>query len=152
MIPNRYNRKGFTLAEAMIAMVLLAFAASTVSMPFVAGAAVRAEGARRTIAAKLAHDRLEQLEQIASNNYDQLWWYEGWPEFPGSLEDGAGGFLTDPIYSKFYRYSKVVPFHVSNGWFERVDLGDDSDFSLVTVIVSYDEGLMDVRLSTLIGK
>ncbi|MHC5062266.1 MAG: type IV pilus modification PilV family protein, partial [Planctomycetota bacterium] len=60
MISNRYNRKGFTLAEAMIAMVLLAFAASAVSMPFVAGAAVRQEGARRTLAAKLANDRLEQ--------------------------------------------------------------------------------------------
>ncbi len=134
-------------------MVLLAFAASAVSMPFVAGANIRAEGARRTLAAKLAHDRLEQLEQIAGIDYDnQLWWYEGYPEFPGFLEDGSGGFLTDPIYLKFFRYSNVVPFRVSNGTLVQVAPGADSDFSLITVSVSYDEGLMDVCLGTLIGK
>lgn len=150
MMPSRYNRKGFTLAEAMIAVVLLAFAASAVSMPFVAGAASRAEGARRTLAAKLAQDR---LEQIINTDYDQIFWmYEGWPEFQGCLDDGNGGFLTDPIYLKFFRYSNVVSFRVSNGLLVQVVPPDDSDFSLVTVSVSYDEGLMDVRLSTLIGK
>ncbi len=149
MIPNRYNRKGFTLAEAMIAMVLLAFAASAVSMPFVAGAAVRKEGAQRTLAAKLAHDR---LEQIMNTDYDQMGDYNGLPEFPGFLEDGAGGFLTDPIYSKFFRYPNVVSFRVSNGVLEQVGNYDDSDFRLITVSVSYDNGLMNVRLSTLIGK
>ena len=139
----------------MIAVTLLAFAASAVSMPFVAGAASRAEGARRTLAAKLAGDRLEQLEQIASIDYDnQLWQYDGYPFelFPGGLEDGNGGFLTDPTYSVFTRYSNVVPFRVSNGELVQVMPGTDSDFSLITVSVSYDEGLMDVRLSTLIGK
>lgn len=150
MITTRYNRKGFTLAEAMIAVVLLAFAASAVSMPFVAGAASRAEGARRTLAAKLAQDR---LEQIINTDYDQIFWmYEGWPEFQGCLEDGNGGFLTDPIYLKFFRYSNVVPFRVSNGILVQVMPGDDSDFSLITVSVSYDEGLMDVCLGTIVGK
>ena len=154
MIPTRYNRKGFTLAEAMIAMVLLAFAASAVSMPFVAGATIRAEGARRTLAAKLAHDRLEQLEQIANTNYDQMGNYDGWPFelFPGCLEDGAGGFLTDPVYSDFTRFSNVVSFRVSNGILVQVGNFEDCDFRLITVSVSYDQGLMDVRLSTLIGK
>ncbi len=138
-------------------MVLLAFAASAVSMPFVAGANIRAEGARRTLAAKLAHDRLEQLEQIANTDYNKLLEYEGypWELFPGCLlEDGAGGFLTGPVYSDFTRFSNVVPFRVSNGFLEQVPFADfaDSDFSLVTVSVSYDEGLMYVRLSTLIGK
>ena len=148
MTPTRYNRKGFTLAEAMIAVVLLAFAASTVSMPFVAGAAVREEGAQRTLAAKLAHDR---LEQIINSDYDQMLWdYD--VEFPGCLEDGADGFLTGPIYEDFYRYPNFVFFRVSNGVLVQVALPDDSDFSLVTVSVSYDNGLMNVRLSTLIGK
>jgi len=152
MITNRYNRKGFTLAEAMIAVVLLAFAASAVSMPFVAGANIRAEGARRTLAAKLAHDRLEQLEQIANTNYDQMGMYEGYPEFPGFLEDGSGGFFTDTIYSRFFRFSKVVSFRVSNGVLVQVNNFEDSDFRLITVSVSYDEGLMDVCLGTIIGK
>jgi prepilin-type N-terminal cleavage/methylation domain-containing protein len=155
MTTNRYNRKGFTLAEAMIAVTLLAFAASAVSMPFVAGAACRAEGARRTLAAKLAHDR---LEQIINTDYDQIFWmYEGWYEFAGFLDDGNGGFLAepgDPTYSGFTRFSNVVPFRVSNGILEPVPFAEfaDSDFSLVTVSVSYDEGSMYVRLSTLIGK
>jgi len=150
MIANRYNRKGFTLAEAMIAVTLLAFAASAVSMPFVAGASIRAEGARRTLAAKLAGDR---LEQIIKTDYDQIFWmYEGCYEFPGGLEDGAGGLLSDPVYSDFTRFSNVVPFRVSNGLLVQVAPGADSDFSLVTVSVSYDNGLMNVRLSTLIGK
>jgi len=150
MISKRYNRKGFTLAEAMIAVTLLAFAASAVTMPFVAGAASRAEGARRTLAAKLAHDR---LEQIINTDYDQIFWdYEGGYEFPGCLEDGAGGLLNDPVYSDFTRFSNVVPFSVSNGMLVQVAPGAESDFSLVTVSVSYDNGLMYVRLSTLIGK
>lgn len=152
MITKRYNRKGFTLAEAMIAVTLLAFAASAVSMPYVAGAASRAEGARRTLAAKLAQDRLEQLQQIATNNYDQIWMYDGWPEFAGCLEDGNGGFLTDQIYAKFFRVSNVVPFRVSNGVIVQVMPGDDSDFSLITVSVTYDNGLMDVCLGTIVGK
>jgi len=151
MKTKRYNRKGFTLAEAMIAVTLLAFAASAVSMPYVAGAASRAEGARRTLAAKLAADRLEQIAKI---DYDQLWQYDGYPFelFPGGLEDGNGGFLTDPVYSDFTRFSNVVSFRVSNGELVQVMPGQDSDFSLITVSVSYDEGLMYVRLSTLIGK
>ena len=152
MKTNRHNRKGFTLAEAMIAVTLLAFAASAVTMPFVAGAACRAEGARRTLAAKLAQDRLEQLERIAKIDYSQLWMYDGWYEFPGGLDDGNGGFLTDPVYSDFTRFSNVVSFSVQNGVLVQVAPGAESDFSMVTVSVSYDNGLMDVCLGTIIGK
>ena len=161
MKTTRHNRKGFTLAEAMIAVTLLAFAASAVTMPFVAGAASRAEGARRTLAAKLVADR---LEQITNTDYDQIFWmYEGWYEFPGLLEDGNGGFLAeadDPTYSDFTRFSKVVPFRVENGMLVRVpweefmfsDFSLVTDFCLVTVSVSYDEGSMDVCVGTIIGK
>ncbi|HIJ66727.1 MAG TPA: hypothetical protein HPP87_04320 [Planctomycetes bacterium] len=152
MKTNRYNRKAFTLAEAMIAVTLLAFAASAVTMPFVAGAACRAEGAKRTLAGKLAADRLEQIEQIAKDNYDTIGMYDGWYEFPGGLEDGNGGFLTDPVYSDFTRFSNVVSFSVQNGLLVQVAPGAESDFSMVTVSVSYDNGLMDVCLGTIIGK
>ena len=140
MKKSRYSRKGFTLAEGMMAVFLLAIATSAVAMPFVAGANVRAEGARRTLAAKLAHDR---LEQIVNTDYDQIFWtYEAypWELFPGCLEDGAGGFLTDPIYLRFLRVSNVTPATVGG-----------VELSWVTVRVYYDENEM-IRLSTLVGR
>ena len=44
------NMRGFTLAEAMIAVMVLGIAAASVLLPFVSGAAVRAEGINRTLA------------------------------------------------------------------------------------------------------
>ena len=53
---NYKNRKGFSLAEAMMATVVLSIAAAGVLLPFTSGARVRAEGMRRTLGAKLASD------------------------------------------------------------------------------------------------
>jgi prepilin-type N-terminal cleavage/methylation domain-containing protein len=107
MMPTRYNRKGFTLAEAMIAVVLLAFAASTVSMPFVAGAAVREEGAQRTLAAKLAHD---MTEEIVTTDFDQIiLTYAGHYEHNGMVENSNGEFFTDPVYADFRRIVSCTP-------------------------------------------
>jgi prepilin-type N-terminal cleavage/methylation domain-containing protein len=137
MKKSRYSRKGFTLAEGMMAVVLLAIATSAVAMPFVAGANVRAEGARRTLAAKLAHDK---LEQIVNMDFDDLWLYDGYFEFQGMVENANGGFFTDPIYSKFIRITNVTPATVGG-----------VELSWVTVRVYYDENEM-IRLSTLVGR
>jgi prepilin-type N-terminal cleavage/methylation domain-containing protein len=66
------NKAGFTLAEAMIATVVLGIAAAGVLLPFVDGAASRAEGMRRTLAANLAAGLMERIistpfEQIVNN-------------------------------------------------------------------------------------
>lgn len=72
------NREGFTLAEAVIATVVLGIAAAGVLLPFTSGVSVRAEGERRTLAAKLASDLMEEIiktpfNQIVTNyNYTEL--------------------------------------------------------------------------------
>ena len=63
------NQKGFSLAEAMIATVVLGIAAAGVLLPFTSGATVRAEGMRRTLAAKLASDL---MEEIIGTEFDQI--------------------------------------------------------------------------------
>jgi len=67
--PYKMERRGFTLAEAMMAMVVLGIAAAGVLLPFTSGAQVRAEGIHRTLAANLASDL---MEQIVSNDFDDL--------------------------------------------------------------------------------
>jgi len=62
------SRRGFTLAEAMMAVVVLGIAAASLLLPFVSGAAVRAEGINRTLAARLASDL---MEEIVNTPFDQ---------------------------------------------------------------------------------
>ena len=89
------NRKGFTLVEAMMAMVVLSIAASGVLLPFAAGASAQMEGARRTLATKLASD---MLEKVVSTDYDNIAMvYAGYYEPEGFMSDASGNFLDDPI-------------------------------------------------------
>jgi len=95
------SKRGFTLAEAMIAVVVLGMAAAGVLLPFVSGAAVRAEGVRRTLAAKLASDL---IEQIVNTPFDQIVnSYDGYSEAQGQVKDAAGAVFTNLNYDKFSR-------------------------------------------------
>jgi prepilin-type N-terminal cleavage/methylation domain-containing protein len=94
------NRKGFSLAEAVIATVVLGIAAAGVLLPFTSGVSVRAEGERRTLGAKLASDLMEEiiktpLNQIVTNyNYTEL---------QGQVKDANGAVFTDSNYTNFSR-------------------------------------------------
>lgn len=97
------GRRGFTLAEAMMATVVLGIAASGVLLPFTSGAAVRAEGMRRTLGAKLAGDLMEEIvntpfEQIAAG-------YDGYSEAQGQIKNAGGAVFTDSYYARFSRDS-----------------------------------------------
>lgn len=99
--PYHRARCGFTLAEAMMATVVLGIAAAGVLLPFVSGARVRAEGTHRTLGAKLAGDLIEQIvntpfEQVVTK-------YDGYSEPQGQLKDSAGIVFTDPTYANFSR-------------------------------------------------
>ena len=95
------KRKGFTLAEAMMATVVLGLAAAGVLLPFTSGAAVRAEGMRRTLGAKLASDL---MEQIISTPFDQIVaGYDGYAEPQGQVKDVTGAVFTDFNYANFSR-------------------------------------------------
>ncbi len=138
MTKSRYNRKGFSLAEAMMAVVLLAMAASAVSLPFIAGANVRAEGARRTLAAKLAHDLLEQIVNTDFNNIIAT--YDGYYEPQGLVKNANGQVFTDPIYANFTRVATCTPAIVGN-----------VNLLWVTVYMYYNTEEM-IHLSTLVGR
>lgn len=99
-------RDGFSLAEALIAVVILGIAAAGVLLPFSGGAAVQAEGVRRTLAGKLAHDL---LEEIINTPFDEIVaGYDGYAEAEGQVKqvpvkDGGGTVFSSPVYSHFSR-------------------------------------------------
>lgn len=95
------RQRGFTLAEAMMATVVLGIAAAGVLLPFTSGMAVRAEGMRRTLAARLASDL---LEEIVNTPFDQIVAsFDGYWEPQGQLKDATGVVFADLNYSKFSR-------------------------------------------------
>jgi len=135
---NCRNRRGFTLAEAMLATVVLGIAAAGVLLPFTSGASVRAEGMRRTLAAKLAGDLMEKFintpfEELVANGGGYI------DEPQGQIKDVNGTVFTDSNYASFsrgagYEYDAGQPF-----------------FIIVTVWVKYN-GNEIVSLSRLISK
>ena len=95
------KHKGFSLAEAMIATVVLGIAAAGVLLPFTSGAAVRIEGMRRTLGAKLAADLIEEIisapfEKIVGS-------YDGYAEPQGQVKDASGTVFSGSNYAKFSR-------------------------------------------------
>ena len=120
-----------------MATVVLGIAAAGVLLPFTSGAAVRAEGMRRTLAAKLASDLMEEIigspfDNIVAN-------YDGYAEPQGQVKDASGAVFTDLNYANFsrgarYEYDASQPF-----------------FIIVTVWVKYN-GNEIVSLSRLISK
>jgi len=99
--PHMARYRGFTLAEAMMATVVLGIAAAGVLLPFTSGAAVRAEGMRRTLGAKLAG---ELMEQIISSPFNQIVAnYNGYVEPKVQVKDAGGVIFTDPKYANFSR-------------------------------------------------
>jgi hypothetical protein len=99
--PRLRRAAGFTLAEAIMATVVLSIAAAGVLLPFTGGAAVRAEGLRRTLAARLASDL---MEEILETPYSQvLSAYDGYNEPKGLVKDSGGAVFSDPSYANFSR-------------------------------------------------
>lgn len=95
---SRLRQRGFTLAEAMIATVVLGIAAAGVLLPFTSGARVRAEGIRRTLAARLASDL---IEVIVNTPFDQI--EASYSEPQGQITDVSGTVFTDSNYANFSR-------------------------------------------------
>lgn len=95
------KHKGFSLAEAMMATVVLGIAAAGVLLPFTSGASVRAEGMRRTLAAKLAGDLMEEI--INTPFEEILAGYDGYAELQGQVKDVSGIAFTDSNYASFSR-------------------------------------------------
>jgi type II secretory pathway pseudopilin PulG len=115
------SRGGFTLAEAMIAVMVLGLAAASVLLPFMSGAAVRSEGINRTLAARLASDLMEQIlllpfhdpgggvspgpesGETVPTGFDNIDDYHGYTELQGQIRDATGAVFTDSRYANFSR-------------------------------------------------
>jgi len=91
---QRKASDGFTLAEAMMATVILGMAAAGILLPFTTGAKVQAEGIRRTLAAKLASDLMEQIISTPSAQVDGYTYIE----LQGQIKDATGAVFTE-LYS-----------------------------------------------------
>ncbi len=91
------GQNGFTLAEAMMAMVVLGIAAAGVLLPFSNGANVRAEGLRSTLGSRLAGDLIEHI--VNTGNYGD------YSEAQGHIisDFDTNAEFTDPIYANFSR-------------------------------------------------
>jgi len=143
MTSNYRQRKGFTLAEAMIATVVLGIAAVGVLLPFTSGAAVRAEGTRRTLAAKLAGDL---MEEIVNTPFEQIIaGYDGYAEPEGQVKDAGGVVFTDSNYANFSR--DVVCEYV---YMPQESGGGDLKFIRIIVRVYY-RGSEIAKISRLVS-
>jgi prepilin-type N-terminal cleavage/methylation domain-containing protein len=126
MMSNYKHRKGFTLAEAMIATVVLGIAAAGVLLPFTSGAALRAEGKHRTLAAKLAGDL---MEEIVNTQFEQIITsYDGYTEPQGQVKDAGGMVFADSNYAGFSR-------DVSCAYVIMPGESGDGDLKFIRVIV-----------------
>lgn len=92
---------GFTLIEAMFALVILMIAVAGLILPFASSAVVSQQGCSQTIAAKLAADLMERI--IATDFSQTVATYNGYNEPKGQVKDANGIVFTDPMYADFSR-------------------------------------------------
>ena len=122
--------RGFTLAEAMMAMVILGLAASGLLMPFTSGTKVRDEGSLRTLASRFAADLTEQIVATDFDTIVENW--DGYSESQGQVKDCTGAVFTGNNYAKFRRQVSCEGLYLPQSG------SIDPDFILVKVFVYYD--------------
>ncbi len=139
------GKRGFTLAEAMIAMVVLSMAAAGVLLPYSSGASIQAEGVRSTLAASLA---CGLIEEIVHTPFTQIVSRYNYSESQGQVKDINGNVFTDPAYKNFSRNvsCRYVDVPVSPGVYSS-----GTGFILVTVQVNY-SGRMIAKLNRLVSR
>ena len=122
--------KGFSLAEAMIATVVLSIAAAGVLLPFTSGAKIRAEGMHQTLAARLASDL---IEEIIRTPFGQIvGTFDGYSELQGQIKDTNDVVFTGSAYTNFSRELSFIYFDVP-----QQSGSGESGYILATVRVSY---------------
>ena len=134
------HKHGFTLAEALLAMTVLAIAAGGILLPFSAGAAEQAEGAIRTLSGKLASDKIEEIAiadfsliLAKANSFIVE------TESQGQVKDTNGVVFSGELYSSF---SRTVRYQVVAPW--------SHPLVLVTVEIAYN-GRDIASVSTWLG-
>ncbi len=138
------KRKGFTVAEALIAMVLLGLAASGMLIPFASGTSLQIEGGRKTLASKLASDLMEEVIQT---DFDEIIdTYDEYSEEKGQAKNRWGELFDSDIYDEFSRTVSCQEVYML-----QQEGTDAANIIKVTVVVSYD-GREMVSLSRLVSR
>ncbi|MHC4115148.1 MAG: type IV pilus modification PilV family protein [Planctomycetota bacterium] len=104
---NYHKNRGFSLAEAMLATLLLGIATAGLLLPFSTGASIQAEGNKRTLAAKLGCDL---MEEIINTPFDSIvGTYNGYTELKGMVrrDTRKAGFLSD-VDARYNNFSRTV--------------------------------------------
>lgn len=140
------NARGFTLAEAMVATVVLAIAAAGVLMPFVAGTSVRVEGQRRMLAAKLAGDLMEQIINTIKTDPNEIVTPWSYSETQGQVTDVTGAVFSDPVYSSYSREAACEYVYLAQ------ESGDDEPLFIRATVKVYYNGRETASISRLISK
>ena len=138
------NRRGFSLAECMMAMVVLSVAATGVLIPFSSAASVHAAGMRKTLASKVASDL---VEEICATDYDSIiGTWDAYSESEGHIKlTGGASEFTDDAYKYFSRSASCSTASIGSG--------DDSTTLGIWVVVSVDyHGNEIVKMSTLVSE
>ena len=147
---NQNNRRGYTLIEAMAAIMVLAVATGGILLPFSSAASCHVEGSRRTIAAKLAADLLEEitvsLENASDADYeDTINAWDSFSESEGNVTKAwRNGTYSGEVYKYFSRQADCLEASLGSGRNVTV-LG-----AWVTVTVRY-EGREMATLKTLVN-
>lgn len=106
-IVNRHKparaSKGFTLIEVMMAMVILAVAASGILVSFAAASSVQTEAQRRIIASRLAADKIEHLTSLDFAVLESVYVGKTVTESAGTLTDSTGSPITGNAYAGLSR-------------------------------------------------
>jgi len=139
------NPNGFTLAEAMIATVILGIAAAGILLPFTSGQVVRAEGVHRTLGAKLAADL---MEKIVNTPFNQIVAGYNYSEAKGQVKDSAGVRFTNTDLN-YANYSRDVS--CSSVYVPQESGTGQAKFILAAVRVYYN-GKQIVIIDRLISK
>ncbi len=138
--------KGFSLAEAMMAAVILGFAAAGLVIPFSSGASARAQGDRQTLAAALASDLLEQISVTSYSQIITTW--GSYSETAGRvvMDFDSGDYFTDPAYAPFSRTATCTRVYMA-----QQDGTATPNFITATVTVSFN-GVEMVSITKLISE
>ena len=113
-----------------MATVVLGVAAAGVLLPFTTGARVQVEGTRRTLAAKLAGDL---MEEVVNAPFDEIIAAYNYSESEGQVKDAAGAVFGDSSYARFSRDVSSELVYVA-----QQDGTKEPNFIKVTVRVYYD--------------
>ncbi|MHC4160003.1 MAG: type IV pilus modification PilV family protein [Planctomycetota bacterium] len=144
---NHKKNRGFSLAEAMLATLLLGIATAGLLLPFTAGASIRVEGNKRTLAAKLGSDL---MEEIVSTPFDSIvGTHNGYTEVKGKVRQDTRevGFLSD-VDARYGNFSRTVS--CAYVYMSQQTGSEPPIFIRATVMVYYN-GSEIVSLSRLIG-